>query len=665
MGKMITLLFTICLIKIILTEDCLTKYQYYMFTYNPLDMNNPFGASGLGFNNMGNYEICVSNSDNKYVLIEAQSDSKAFIYKTGICLPSECIKEGYNLAPDLIDYINQKFLENGYKGFEYRFPDHYYNVYTQINIWKLVATVIAASYLFFGSGLVHMVLNAISPDQVKKQEKNDDEALKLNEEDTTMSKILTNNLTISNIMENNRRLSPFRKALKGFFNIYSNYEYLFAPRKYDKGIHIFDGIKFILGLIVIALQYFSYIDNFPAKNESYREDFYKSFTVQIVFNWSYKLYVFLGIRGFMVAYTGYKRINLYETKGFKFLITEVVLKFLRLWPLYAFIIFVYLTYFVYLIDGPFSSYYYDKEVNDSSSKLPFLLSFIDNYYHWQSGDKTFLWVISLNFQLSLVGLLLLYLYSKNKKLFLIIFIFINLIALGIEIFTFYNLDEIGVNVFEYKKYGFAPCLKYIWTNSFPFMSGFLLGLLYSIYSTKRLFDYEKSTIDSFFNYFKHNKIASFVFWLFGTSIFIFVIVFPCWSFNEEWSMMLKLIYYLVLRKLQILGFFMCCIPLLVGNFYILGGWLGSSFFTNCGKLAYAAFLVQHFVIRFLMLNSSTSIVYGNMYMLLLVISFRVFSYIAAIPLALCFEVPFLRIKDYLRKTDNSDERPTTETLLKN
>jgi hypothetical protein len=545
--------------------QCGDTYMNYVAKFNPVDIYNPFVNTGAGYNNLGYYETCLENVNNKYILLTCMKGKREIFL--GLCLPEECVNRNslkeltyhlvnvFGIDVETVKYYNSE-LENGRN----RYFDIVKIAYLIVILW------------YFGFSINRIIGGGIDSHH-------------------NGGVILTEN--------------------KIWTFVSKNHEILNKPAHGNHELDIFKGLRCLFTIFALIYCYFLYAYKFPSKNADANDTMFKDVRVQFIFNGLYILHSFLGISGFLQAYRLSKRS--YEGVDF---IKEGVMKYiLRIWPVYLFTLIFYTKYFVYFIDGPVAGLFYNKEVEGLNSQWPFLLlnGQVDNLF----------WIISLEMKLYFMGLLIYYMQIKLKGLFDILFTISLFSFIYIEYSYICNHNYYPMNITDvFSSEGFYQTIT---ANYYHYFVGYYIGLNYT-----RI----KSTISGF------NK-RLLILCLFGYCLLFYTIWSPYLNnFTNDSTFRYK--YSFILTKLTVPALFMSCIPLMLEKCYILGGWLGNGLFTYLNKLVVSMFLVQQLVIRFVLLNTGTSIVYHSYFNLLTLLGIASVSYIISVPVALVFEIPYYR-----------------------
>jgi len=130
---------------------------------------------------------------------------------------------------------------------------------------------------------------------------------------------------------------------------------------------------------------------------------------------------------------------------------------------------------------------------------------------------------------------------------------------------------------------------------------------------------------------------------------MFITFITYWSYETPWPKMVVFLYNFLDRKIYILGLFLFCFPLMLGNLYIFGGWLNSNIFLPLSKLSFSVYIIHPMLVKFVIFNVRAPIFFNGMYVFVLGFGLIVGSYVCAIFACLIFEMPFQNVRAIFKK----------------
>ncbi len=561
-----------------------------------VDFSNPYLASGWGINDMGKYDTCLSNANNTFLMVKMNytvttddNFTSTIPMYLGQCAPNYCANANDKAV------LKQKVINTtGFKEEEVLvFSSREENEYNKsFNFTSGFIFTILIIYLLFGLGIVKVIHECLfskkksssSPREINPSvpysSLGEDSSNRENNNLREGQEVSSNAESSDNPVrqEKEEKPSTFQVYLYGCFDFKTNVAKIFELRQTeDTELKMWDGIRFLACGIVVLCHCVTLIDQIPIRNPETAYDYFKSFGWQIIYNGSFAVDVFFSLSGFFMSYIGVKRIADIKTGALKKLGFAILMRFLRIWPVYVFVFFIYWRFFVYTLDGPLSGYIFNKELDSCSYQWPFLLTLLSNFTYgiWEiyyPYCASWYWYIPNDFQLSVMGTFLLMFYSKRKMIFYCSIAVINIgfmVVESVQIYV-YNFDSInslqlGQNEDYYKKFYMK-----IWNRGVPFFIGYLFGVLYAEYKVA-VKEEEDNAARRLCEKIKNSKVLSFIFWFVGVFLILFINFVTHWNYGEKWPFFVCYLYNFLSRKLFIFGMFIFSLPIMLGNFYILGG----------------------------------------------------------------------------------------------
>ena len=325
---------------------------------------------------------------------------------------------------------------------------------------------------------------------------------------------------------------------------------------------------------------------------------------------------------------------------------------------------IYWKFFIYIIDGPVGGYLFNNEIDSCNENYPFILSMLPNLtLNFFSSKGTpyhcflYSWFISNEFHFYIIGVILLYIYKKNYKVFYPIFIFLFLSFCSIEIFILYKY-EYGVTFYEQHHKNYNHYIENYYTKLYTRITPFLIGLLCGIIYTNR---YNSNSVNIITNI---NKSTTIQVTLLSISYIIMVlIIFGVYfiyaqshtEFVKNINLVSKVMINFLFRKFYVICLFLIMIPLLSSKFYYLGGYLSENCFGYLNKITMAAYLVSHLIIRYILLNARYQLYFDGWYFLFYGTATIALSYVIGFFMHFLMVLPFKNLKKYIFDTEISNE----------
>ena len=677
-----TILIAILLISLVYVKNqdsCIASIQKSIYSFNSSnpDFSNPALASGTNLNDLGKYDACIENVNMTYLLVNfplptgSSEDLKNITLKVfiGLCAPKNSCENNqsyHEIAQFIVDKTNSSSLTvNDVKVISSVAENNKYKHFTFSHYLVLLILIV---YLFFALGFVNYIYSfkTNNPDDSKVNLSKTEDNLE-NSEFNPQSNLRINLSDKSSIVQSAPLIPPIpskenviysskiHRVAATLFDFPRNFNSIFENRNTEEfDLKIFDGIRAMTAAWVILCHSFITFTEMPQRNpETVLYDYVKTFRWQILFNSSFAVDIFFAMSGFLMTYmTLRKREEMQKSSCLK-IVMGILLRLLRIWPLFFICFLAYWKFYIYFLDGPFSGFIFNNEIESCNVQWPFMMTLINNFSLGRfENDKypwcfSWGWYIPNDFQLSIIGILFMLFYLKNRKFFYYTFTTLCLGCFAGEIYEFYHY-KLGVNLFDMNQGGAQYMFVYymIYVRCGPYFIGYLLGIFYAEYKEDEKHDRQSKT-RSFFISLKTNKMFYIFSYLMGIFIMLLMVFVVYFSYETEWTLIGKVIYNVLSRKGFIIGFFMTCLPIMQGNLQTLGGWMGSDFFQPLSKVSFALYVIHPFVIRYIYYNFRHAIYFEMSFLFLYASSFIFVTYILSFFVTAIFETPFMHLRKLL------------------
>ena len=711
---------------IVRNQDCYSNLFKSITNINisNIDYSNPAFTSGTNINDLGNYDACIKNQNQTYILINLplplMKDNRTIPVPIfmGLCAPKECENEEVydGIKTFIIQKINSSSLNKSNVKVVSSVVEN--NKYKQFGVFHYIILVILIVYLIFGLGLVNCLFSsqlcsrkrrkssALDLDKKSFQTLEDDKEDKKNLEkemllkaqsqainhigshDISMDEMKSaktqsipatsaHNIDIKCEEESPNYMNEIHRVSSVLFDFSKNFSSIFEKRKTEESdLKLFDGIRVIAAAWVILDHSFVTYSEMPQRNpETILEDYIRSFRWQFLFNSSFCVDVFFSMSGFLLTYITLRRRELMKNATIGKIIMGILLRLLRIWPLLILIFLAYWKFFIYLLDGPYSGYIFNREIESCNIQWPFIMILINNFTLGKFEGAVYPWCFSWgwyipnDFQLSIVGIIFMLIYLKNRKHFYISFAFVFLLCFVGEIYQFYKY-KFGTNVFDLSEGGAEYMFVYflLYVRCGPYFIGYLFGIFYAEYKEDKKHSRE-STNRKFFETMKKSKLLYISSYIIGLLIMATIVFSVYDSYEREWNIVEKISYNVLSRKGFVIGFFMVCLPIMQGNLQSLGGWLASDFFVPLSKVSFAVYVIHSFVIRYIYYNFRHAVYFEISMLFLYATSFIVVVYFLSFFVTAIFEAPFMHLRSLLiekkikkiKKVSESESEKKNET----
>ncbi|XP_019870876.2 nose resistant to fluoxetine protein 6 [Aethina tumida] len=224
---------------------------------------------------------------------------------------------------------------------------------------------------------------------------------------------------------------PLKKSLlyrlSMTFSARQNFNDLSKHDESNPALSILYGLRSVSILMIITAHRFGTYVSSALLNFDYIETQYRSLLTTILFHGDLFVDTFFILSGILVVYT---LLNQFEKKimnpGFMILV-----RYVRLTPAYAFVIFYYATLFNHTGNGPLWKVVAGGDSQDCRTNWWTNLLYISNYVHADHMCMTHSWYLPCDFHYFIIGLFLCILIKKERKAGLGALLAITLVSMAI------------------------------------------------------------------------------------------------------------------------------------------------------------------------------------------------------------------------------------------
>ncbi|CAG9315129.1 unnamed protein product [Blepharisma stoltei] len=574
-----------------------------------------FLFNGKGLNDLGHYRSCLRQNNN-YFLLRHQTQGRIYM---GLCVPQECSQSQTEQAVfSLLNYNpeNSDFELSVQSGFDNPLSIAGWLTLTFLIAW--VGFCIAASYLSKSSN--------------------------------------------DKLSDKNERQSTYNVILN-CCSLSSNYARLVKQRVLKKGdnLSILDSLRFFMINWVIVGHAFTFYHFKVITNLMESPDIASQLWVAIMYGGYYSVDSFFFIGGLL---TGYLILKTLEAKrghlgvgGWKYLNIH---RYLRIIPLYGFLMIFYNFVIISLGNGPLWST--TARLNnqcDSYWWTNFL--FLNNFIPNGKGNGCFGvgWYLANDMQFFWLGQLLIILYYNAAKwlawvinLLLVIAGLAIGISLAAENHFYVNVADPKMNVdLWFYWYYTKPYIRFL-----PYFLGVWIGFIYLRYYKNYVTKEEDTYPDPFCNgiikIIRDTKFGAIISFLMGWITVLFFILIQKQVYNDItnsyiWTDGENAVFQGSCRLGYTIGLAMILLPLLFGRLRFVAKILSLSFWEPLGKLSFAVFLGHIGLLTAFYGNSEGSAILSGIYCFKDFIFLAAASWAFALFLFLFVEMPCARLEGLL------------------
>jgi peptidoglycan/LPS O-acetylase OafA/YrhL len=564
--------------------------------------------SGKGPNDLGLYANCHSANGTHYVVIKIAS--LPLLVSFGICGPKECETHDYLiLAEPIAKFANDSFHQVN-TNFDVQVSD--VEVYDP-SIRPPLKWPFYVSISIFAIFIVLGIVGRLA----------------------------------------SKRISYNGKFWKCFDISHNFYDVLNAPNRDSQNLVMFDGIR-TLGMCWVMLGHIFYVYlHSPVTNPTWINGLLYSYSQSFISNATCAVDVFFCLSGFLLSYVLMKKIK--GMKGKFPAVKMIIHRLIRLYPLFVIVFILYAGIVPALGSGPVFKVY-DDEIATCPSTWWYVFTFILNFkpdvhcYLWT-------WYLSDDMQFFIASLIIIYAFSRNRKMgyLILALVFTGCCVGSIFVAYHFNLSNSFVKYnSKYYKYYYSPYVR-----APAYLIGLLSGMLYYQWKEKEAFQNLIERITS-------NRLIRNLISFLGLGCVYFTVQLLYWIDNNDKASALACTFQFSLsRPLFSLGLVLFMFPTIIGKGSFLRAVFDNYFWRMSAKLTYAAYLLHLVVMKF----SLYSLTYGINYSLVGALEsfwgYALVVFLLSIIMTAVFEEPIVMLEmAYIFPVQKRETKEADQTPLK-
>uniref|UniRef100_A0A4Y0BK97 Acyl_transf_3 domain-containing protein n=1 Tax=Anopheles funestus TaxID=62324 RepID=A0A4Y0BK97_ANOFN len=411
------------------------------------------------------------------------------------------------------------------------------------------------------------------------------------------------------------------------FSLLRNWHLLTMARKKattsTKDLRFIQSVRFLVMYLVIAGHSMLFNCIFPLHNPQYVELNYRRFITMLIFNGITVVQTYFTISGFLLAVHFVDFAEKQRHFRLRDFLQSILYRFLRLTPVYAFMMLLDASWLIRLQDGPVWKRVAETERTYCRSNWWANVLYVNNYFTVSEPCLQQTWYLATDFQLFIIGLTILTLTWRYPKLLKPLLAVAVAGALTIPaIVTYANRFE-GVVILR------PEALKYVlWydamyrkmyipthTNFGSYLAGLIAGLMY--HKLKR----------ASFDAMRHRGFLVLWYTSLPAAVILLLSAYIFYAYDFTKPAIWIAVYAALAKNLwgALFGVLFVGVAFGVGGF--LRTALNSSIFRPLGKVTYCVFLCHLFVIRVTLGNVRQPIYVSDMRILVSTSSTLVLAYI--------------------------------------
>ncbi|CAG9325188.1 unnamed protein product [Blepharisma stoltei] len=602
---------------------------------NPSDYTKMFRYSGFMINNLGEYDPCTDISIAKYTVIEIVFP---FMVIT-LCGPKVCTEEDYiqiltnssffHQLPSALKSQNSQKILTQYPNTPIVFPKEYiddnFSDYSAGAILMIIFIAIIAFICLSATILEYYEIS--KPQSIDK----------LGSEPQERS------LAIKYLL---------------CFSMITNLKKLFISRSQERlgkkdTLELLNSVRVLsIGWVILGHTCLLLWTEAVISNGDHFIDILKSSDMIIPASGEVSVDTFFWLAGLLVAYLLIAEINSPKKANW---IMIYVHRYLRLTPLYLFVILFYWSLQKHIGNGPL--WYRGNSINDPCKKYWWTdILYVNNFVpNWKSSTCLGqAWYLANDMQFFIITPPILWLYHKYHRSFgwvsVILMNILSILSSGL-IANHFNLNAVPIAA-ESGQNGYWYYYVKPYCRIGPYGLGIISGLI--LYSYRKFQD-KQITYDStaiwvakkFENiYFRY--IAGFIgLALININIFVLYdtfkhpgkgLTYPHWTDSEN-------VAFIAFNKVTFgLGITLVLLPALLGHFNWITWVLSWDIWTPLARMTYCVYLIHYNILDIIYRSQKVATILSEFTWIRDAIFFFVISYIIAIPFVLMIEMPALAIE---------------------
>ena len=431
------------------------------------------------------------------------------------------------------------------------------------------------------------------------------------------------------------------------FSFISNTRKLLSTRTAKGPLACLNGLRVISMWWVIQGHTYSFA-TLNLGNVIYAEStLVKRFTFQAIVNGSFSVDTFFFLSGLLVAYLALREIR---EKGKLNWIYYFLHRYWRLTPLYAFVMLIFMSLFMYLITGPFQWLATDPKhgiLYEAShgcrdywwSNLLYINNFYPNY-GYDTGCMGWTWYLANDMQFYMVigpVLIILFKYHKIAGVVTGLSLVIAGVAIRGFLVSWYGIQILGGTPTKHKTDPWGNQGLYIrpWARMSVYIIGILTGFFLHTIRCRL----------------KMNKVQSIIGWCLaiGTAL---AVVYGMYDHNKDSTVMSLTasgFYVSLSRTAWSLSLAWLVLACSTGYGGPVNWFLSWKIWAPLGRLTYAAYLVHPIILVCYQLNLLTPLHFTDLTLIYVFVSNLIFSYLFAYVVSMAVEAPMMAIEKMVLK----------------
>ncbi|OMJ95593.1 hypothetical protein SteCoe_1019 [Stentor coeruleus] len=659
-------LFLTCLCEASLDQCKSDLIKWAEAAYSPADnkYSEMFLYSGKGINDLGLYFQCRDVDGAEYYIFEVQKSPAVVI---GLCVPDTCTISDFwlllsgnattPLTETLMSYTSslvyttnpnlaesRRRLASGSDVFRRisKPSRHVYGIqdFTASAILMLVFCILLILLAIFGTATEFAVISMRSQSLLESSGESS-----INSEKDRQS--LT---SFDGVLKEKEKPKYIRILL--CFSLYSNATKLFAIKD-EKKKEPLDCLNFIrvvsICWVVFGHTHLYRLNNSVVLNVDKVPLQLTHFYFTTVYSGPYSVDTFFWLSGVLQGYLMTMQIAAHKKINW---VMIVVHRFIRILPLYMFIILFQWSLTKYVGNGPKWYNAEDLMHSDCADYMWTYPLFINNFVLPSGVNRCLLgsWYLPNDMQFFLVSLPIMYLYVRHSRIFgwalLLIGISFSIIS---NASISYN-EHLHVNLGHPENHQFMDDLYMKPYNRVaPYFIGLLTGFIYYSYKKKKAGEEFDSLAAAIAETVNNSRIVRFIMYglgLFLINFFMFIL-YDAYDSYDSWSNSQNAAYFAFQKAAWGLALTLFFLPIFLGHMTFLRSFMQSNWWMPAAKLVFAVYLFHLVVGQIYFQSQPVSYFFSQMSVTMDAIFVAGITFLIVIPITLLVEAPMMNLEKIL------------------
>lgn len=679
-------------------SECEADLKLWLRAWISADLDNKYvemvSYSGRGVNDLGLYHQCEDMDDAVYAIFQVNRDSPVVVI--GMCVPDSCstdnlwhvLEYGFttnsslsvpsspsNLNPIASNSFSSHLHSLCSKLFTVEHPftneakrrlSSVSNVFNRISFpkhhihgashytgsaWAALLLCVILMFLALLGTLVELYGMYLRHKELREKSKKDSK-----DSDTSSGEITVNSdrsLGAIKGQEKTARHVPRWAQFLMCFSMYGNALRLFATKeeKRKDPLDCLNAARVLsIGLVCLGHTNLVRATNFPILNY---EDILPSFShlyFTVILSAPLAVDTFFWLSGYLQGYLMTMQVNSHKKVNWAML---VVHRFIRILPVYMFVVLVSWALTKYMGNGPMW-YQAERIMHGDCDQVAWTFPLFLNNFILPSGSNNCLigaWYLPNDMQFYLISLPIMYLYVKHSRVFgwglLSMCVAFTIISSGS---ISYN-EHLKVKVTDPHNlhYYFDDLYYKPWTRIGPYAIGLMAGFIFHAYKKGKAGEEFDPLAGAIANAINNNTVVRYSCYGIGLFLINFFVFMPydAYQHSYTWSNSANAAYNAFSRVSWGLGLSLIYLPMTMGHLSFIRPFFQSNWWAAAAKLVFGVYLTHMTIGQVYLYSRPCSFNFNQWSIFQDALFILVLSFLFVIPLSLFVESPSVNLEKFI------------------